>query len=192
MIQRMALPICGRSQAFEELLQRPVVGHNGGDLDVLVRAVLSCAADTEGDGGDAACGVERPVAGAVLVQEAGGVALTLRGPPQLLDLPAVMVGVVRRVEVVDGDVTSGSQKVCRYSVISRSVLPLRSASSAGKRMSSHASAWAGIWLKARLGVSTLARFTVVRQTSSAATGYLANSRVTVFTTLTRALSPSHG
>jgi hypothetical protein len=65
--------------------------------------VLSAAADTEGDGGDAAAGVEGPVAGTVLVQEAGRVALALRGLPQLLDLPPVMVGVVRRVEVVDGD-----------------------------------------------------------------------------------------
>ena len=97
------LPICCRSQAFEELLQRPVVRHDGGDLDVLVRPVLSCAADTEGDRGDAASGVEPPIAGTVLVQEVGRVALTLRGPPQLLDLRAVMVGVMRRVEVVDRD-----------------------------------------------------------------------------------------
>ena len=66
--------------AFEELLQRPVVRHDGGDLDVLVRAVLPGAADAERDRGDAARGVEAPVAGAVLVQEVGRVALTPARP----------------------------------------------------------------------------------------------------------------
>jgi hypothetical protein len=105
--RRITLPACGRRQAFEELLQGPVVRHDGGDLDVLVRAVLAVAADPEGDGGDAASGVERPVAGAVLVQEVGRVALTLRGFPQLLDVRAVVVGVLRRIDVVDGDRDTG-------------------------------------------------------------------------------------
>jgi len=54
--------------------------------------VLSCAADAEGDRGDAAPGVEGAVGGAVLIQKIGGIALSLCGPPQLLDLSAVMVG----------------------------------------------------------------------------------------------------
>ena len=72
------------------------------------------------------------------------------------------------------------------------LFPARSVSSGGKRMSSHASASAGIWLRAWLGVCTRARFTVVRQASSVATGYRASTLCTLRCSLTRALSPSHG
>jgi hypothetical protein len=52
-------------------------------------------------------GVEPSVAGAVLVQKVGRVALTLRGSPQLLDLRPVVVGVLRRVDPVDGNGHAG-------------------------------------------------------------------------------------
>ena len=64
----------------------------------------------------------------------------------------------------------GSQKVARYAVTSSADLPLRSISSGGKRISSQASAVAGIWLRAWLGLSIRAMLTVVRQASSAGTG----------------------
>jgi len=59
-------------------------------------------------------------------------------------------------------------------------------------MSSHASARAEIWLKARFGVSILARFSVVRHAASFGRGYLASSLATVVTSRSSALSPSHG
>ena len=55
-------------------------------------------------------------------------------------------------------------------MISWAVLPFRSVSSGGKRMSIHASASAGTWFQARLGVSIRARLTVVRQAYSVAGG----------------------
>jgi hypothetical protein len=78
---------------FEELLQCLVIRHDGGGLDVLVRAVLPTTADSERDGCDAACGEETRVAAAVLVQETGALALIMRCPPQFFDLCAFMVGV---------------------------------------------------------------------------------------------------
>lgn len=69
--------------------------------------MLSVTPYTERDGSDAAFGGEPAVAGAVLVQEVGRIALALRGPAQPLNLRAVMVGVVGWVEVVDGDRDAG-------------------------------------------------------------------------------------
>ena len=59
-------------------------------------------------------------------------------------------------------------------------------------MSSRASASSGTWFRAWFWVRMRARVTVVRQTSSVATGYLASRLVTLDCSLTRALSPSHG
>ena len=63
----------------------------------------------------------------------------------------------------------------------------------GKRMSSSASASAGTWLRASVPGSDAGEVrTVVRQTSSVATGYRASRLATVRCSLTGALSPSHG
>ena len=78
-------------------------------------------------------------------------------------------------------------------MISWAVLPFRSVSSGGKRMSIHASASAGIRFQARLGVSIRARLTVVRHASSVAArvgGQQAGHWLRC--SLISALSPRHG
>jgi len=69
--------------------------------DVLLGPVLTVAAHPEHDRVDAPTGVEPPVAGTVLLQELGSVALAMGGSLEQADLRAVVVGVVRRLQLVD-------------------------------------------------------------------------------------------
>ena len=89
-------------------------------------------------------------------------------------------------------VTPGSQNPARYAATCSTPRPARSVSSGGKRMSSQASAAAGIWLNTRFGVSRCAMLTVVVHDSAAGVGYRAISRSRLRISLTRALSASHG
>src|SRR6266566_8955958 len=85
----------------EELLQRTVVGGDGGRVGVLVGAVQPVAANAEDDGVSAPLVVETPVRGTVLAQEIGAVALVARGLLEAAYLRAVPVGVVRWVSLID-------------------------------------------------------------------------------------------
>src|SRR5207342_3208583 len=84
----------------EELLERTVVGGDGGRLGVLVGAVQPVAADAEDDGVRAPLIVETPVRGTVLAQEIGAVTLVARGLLEAVDLRSAPVGVVRRVGLI--------------------------------------------------------------------------------------------
>ena len=134
-----------------------------------VRTVLTIPADTERDRRDAAAGVERSVARTVFVQELRPVTLRSRRLRSRGRRP-VVVGVVWRIDVATSTSTSGSQNDGQVVAQLRHGRPVRSASSLGNRMSMKASPSAGIWLKARLVVSTRATFTVVRHTSPPAAG----------------------
>jgi len=82
--------------------------------DVLLGHELTVAAHPEHDCVDASTGVEPPVAGTVLLQELGSVALAMGGSLEQADLRAVVVGVVRRLQLVDhghdAGLAEGTQK----------------------------------------------------------------------------------
>ena len=147
-----------------------VVRHYRGEVGVLVGAVLARAVHAERDGGDAQLPVETPVADAVLAEQVTCITLTAGRVLEPQDLRPIAVGVMRRVEDVHHRRDPGFTEALQVGGHLGGVLPLRSASSGGKRMSSSASASAGTWLRAWFRVPMRARFTVVRQTSSVATG----------------------
>src|ERR1039457_5333084 len=91
------------SGIVQKLLERPVVGPDGGGIDVLVGAVLAVTADAENDGVDAPLVVEASVRGALV-------------PHGLLEcayLGAAGVGMVRRVGLMDGGRDAGLAEFCQ-------------------------------------------------------------------------------
>src|ERR1017187_1886753 len=90
------------SGIVQKLLERPVVGPDGGGIDVLVGAVLAVTADAENDGVDAPLVVEASVRGAVFTEEVGAVALVPHGLLEFAYLGAAGVGMVRRGGLVGG------------------------------------------------------------------------------------------